>query len=409
MTYISKMTAYVRAANSRPCGIVVLMLIILLLLSSCSRLLENDYRRVTPLLEQAHEPIIDGASPPRVSNYSELKAAVLRMVRSGTTEGRVRMRNYTGNARNDAERVCHDILRNEPIGAYALEYIGAVTTQVITDFDVVFSLTFRRTYEQIQAVENIGGPRAFEDRLIRTFSTFDSELTFETSLYSEDQFDFGQIKNRVYYDHPAFAQGMPLMHVSFYPETGLRRIIEITLTYPHDTEQLLWYSARTMAAAAAMVNDLPSNLTYPQKALALYNALGAICTFDHELYSAMAEGHKTFPKTFDAFFNERVLPESYALAFKLLCDIAGIPAHVVIGQRGPDEHAWNLIKLEGHWYHADLAADSKSGEQEHNYFLVLDSFIQEDYRWRTLLYPAAEYGELTYAIVANHDDDWSEE
>jgi len=384
---------------------VVILIIITLLLSSCSRLLENEFRSITPLDEQTHEPISEGAAPPRASNYSELENIVLRFVRGGISEGRVRLRNYAGNARNDVARVRLEVMRNEPIGAYALEYIDADTTQVITDFDVVFSLTFRRTFEQIQAIENIGGPRAFENRLISTLSAFETELTFETSLYSEDQFDFEQIKNRVYYDHPAYAQGIPEVYVNLYPETGLRRIIELTLTYPNEPEQLRWYSVQSKAAASAIVDELPPDLTDPQKALALYNALGALCTFDHELYSAMADGLKTFPKTYDAFFNDRVLPESYALAYKLLCDIAGIPALVVIGQRGPDEHAWNLIKLEGHWYHVDLAADSMSGVQEHNYFLVLDSFIQEDYRWRTALYPSADEGELTFAIAAGDGED----
>ncbi|MCL2081476.1 MAG: hypothetical protein FWH16_05180, partial [Oscillospiraceae bacterium] len=115
-------------------GRAAISAVIIVLLSSCSRLLENEYRSVTPLEEPAYEPFGDNTASLRVSNYSELKIAVLRFVRNGNAEGRVRLRSYSGNARSDVDKVCLEVMRNEPIGAYALEYLTSGMTQVITDY-----------------------------------------------------------------------------------------------------------------------------------------------------------------------------------------------------------------------------------------------------------------------------------
>lgn len=374
-----------------------------MLLTSCAPMLENEYSSITPVTESTPEPERDSDDELEASNFDELKSAVLWLVRSGNTEGSVRLRNYNGNVTNDVNKVCRDVWRNEPIGNFALDYISSEITRIVAEYDISFTLTYQRTNEQIQAVENISGTYAFKERFLDVLTDFGKELVFETNLfYSEEQFEFEQEKNRIYYGNPIYAQGIPEMEIKYYPETGLRRIVDIKLTYPDNTDLLREQSRQTELAAANIAEKLLPTLTNAEKALALYTELGEICTFDHELYISRAEGLKTYPTTYDAFFNERVLPESYALAYKLLCDIAEIPCIVVTGQRGADEHAWNLIQLDGDWYHVDLATDDMGDALTYEHFLVADS-VMIDYRWKTS-YPAAEGGELTYENVAGIEE-----
>lgn len=385
--------------------IILNLMVILLLMTACAPLLENEYRSITPLLESTPEPERESGEELVASNYDELKQEVLWLVRSGSTEGNVRLRSYNGNAASDANRVCRDVSRNEPIGNYALDYIFPEVTQLVAEYDISFTLTYRRTYEQIQAVESIAGTSAFKERFLEIMEDFGTELTFETGLYyDEEQYDFEQEKNRIYYGNPALAQGMPVLEKKLYPESGLRRIVELKLTYPDNPEHLKEQASQTLLAAENITEKLSPNLTDDEKALELYTLLGDICTFDHELYTTIAEGVKAYPTTYDAFFNERVLPESYALAYKLLCDLAGIPCRVITGQRGADDHAWNLIQLDGEWYHVDLAADDMGDTMTYKSFLVTDSVMMTDYRWNTSAYPTADSGEKTYETVAGIEE-----
>lgn len=54
--------------------------------------------------------------------------------------------------------------------------------------------------------------------------------------------------------------------------------------------------------------------------------------------------------------------EGYAEAFKMLCDRAGIPCIVVVGDAG-EPHAWNYVKMEdGNWYAVDVTWDDQNYE-----------------------------------------------
>ena len=44
------------------------------------------------------------------------------------------------------------------------------------------------------------------------------------------------------------------------------------------------------------------------------------------------------------------------------------------GNAAWDSHAWNLVQLDGKWYHVDVTWDEAGG---HLYFLKSDDFINE--------------------------------
>lgn len=62
--------------------------------------------------------------------------------------------------------------------------------------------------------------------------------------------------------------------------------------------------------------------------------------------------------------------EGYAEAFKILCDKAGIPCIVVVGDANGGGHAWNYVKMEDNkWYAVDLTWDDQ-GVICYDFFLV---------------------------------------
>lgn len=69
----------------------------------------------------------------------------------------------------------------------------------------------------------------------------------------------------------------------------------------------------------------------------------------------------------------------YALAYQDLLQRAGIDCRYVISE--PMEHAWNLVCIDGNWYHVDLTWDDPEPDTEgyvsHRYFLLTDQQIAE--------------------------------
>ncbi|MDQ0060573.1 transglutaminase domain-containing protein [Paenibacillus harenae] len=86
------------------------------------------------------------------------------------------------------------------------------------------------------------------------------------------------------------------------------------------------------------------------------------------------------------------------LGYKMLKE-AGIPVLIADGSVDSGEHAWNMVQLDGKWYHLDLTWDDPiiSGEAgdeskdyaiRYNYYLKTDEELRADHRW-TKTYPAA--------------------
>ncbi len=62
--------------------------------------------------------------------------------------------------------------------------------------------------------------------------------------------------------------------------------------------------------------------------------------------------------SYGAFVNHNVVCQGYALAFKVLMDRAGIPCCYV--KSDAMNHAWNMVQLDGNWYHVDVTWDDPS-------------------------------------------------
>lgn len=82
--------------------------------------------------------------------------------------------------------------------------------------------------------------------------------------------------------------------------------------------------------------------------------------------------------------------QSFALAYQKLLTEMGIPNRYVTGigrgGRDMDFHAWNLVQIDGNWYHVDVTWDERGG---HLYFLKSDNYMKKTHSWAYDLYPEA--------------------
>lgn len=73
----------------------------------------------------------------------------------------------------------------------------------------------------------------------------------------------------------------------------------------------------------------------------------------------------------------------YAMAYQMLMDMAGIPCELVFGKAGGADHAWNLVQIDGEWYHVDTTWDdptpNREGYVRYDYFLKSDAYMGRDH------------------------------
>lgn len=87
----------------------------------------------------------------------------------------------------------------------------------------------------------------------------------------------------------------------------------------------------------------------------------------------------TVYSAYGALVNGRAVCEGYARAFKLLCQYAGIECILVTGESKGVGHMWNMVKLEGNWYHVDVTWDDLRAEPHHTYLNLTEIDILADH------------------------------
>ncbi len=164
-------------------------------------------------------------------------------------------------------------------------------------------------------------------------------------------------------------------------------------------------AAYTAAVDAAYTACISQGMTDLEKVISAHDWLVTNCQYDPYIGTGgkyIASDGTVYDEdplvytSYGAFVNHNVVCQGYALAFKVLMDRAGIPCCYV--KSDAMNHAWNMVQLDGNWYHVDVTWDDS---------LYLDI---RDYAGRALrdcmLLSDAEISQVIFG-EAHHD--WSTE
>lgn len=139
-----------------------------------------------------------------------------------------------------------------------------------------------------------------------------------------------------------------------------------------------------------------------QKALVLHDRLILRCRYDETLQKETG---------YDLLINGSTVCAGYAALYQDLLQRVGIPSVVVESEEM--NHAWNLVQLDGSWYHVDVTWDDPvpdlEGRVQHTHFLRTDEEIRSGekphYGWETDIscaddrYSDAFWTELSTQVI----------
>lgn len=109
---------------------------------------------------------------------------------------------------------------------------------------------------------------------------------------------------------------------------------------------------------------------------------------------------------YDAFYYKKAVCQGYAEAAKKLFDLAGIENKLVYGTQEGSSHEWNLINIEGAWYHVDVTNNDVVIRDQ--YLLVGDQKMRNSkYVWDASRYPVSPSNyfneDISYIDNDNYD------
>ncbi len=106
-------------------------------------------------------------------------------------------------------------------------------------------------------------------------------------------------------------------------------------------------------------------------------------------YDTALEGRSAYA----ALAQGKAVCQGYALLIHKMLETAGVESRIISGRAGGENHAWNLVRLEGNWYHLDATWNSPTpdvpGRVLYAYYNRTDAAMAATHTWEQDKYPAA--------------------
>jgi hypothetical protein len=195
-------------------------------LTGCTPLLERSYASVTPHVQFSDE----AASVLRAESYQGLVSALLHLVEQGKEEGVIRLYQYasvTGTAASDVDGACLEVTQEDPLGAYAVDYIKYTVDQTAAYYQIEVKLAYTRTQEEIRSITSVTGSNAIAEELREMLPDTPDQAVFRISQSAWDAYE-------------ELADTLPPLEdvtVILYPQTGPQRVAQLAFTWGQQEDQ----------------------------------------------------------------------------------------------------------------------------------------------------------------------------
>ena len=134
--------------------ITLFILIALILCAGCGDILEGDKRseslHITASGERPQED-----EQIEVSDYEELEAVLLGLVTEHEAEALIVVYKYDGDLQEDVDRAINEIMNNDPVAVYAVASIDETVTKIVSYFEIVVNIEYKRTKEQMDSIVTV--------------------------------------------------------------------------------------------------------------------------------------------------------------------------------------------------------------------------------------------------------------
>lgn len=348
--------------------ILSLALLCSLLLTGCGWP-NNSYVSVTAHKEQR---LTSQSNVIAADGYQQLRKALQELIASGTEVAAITVADYPEDlVKPGVQRAVNYVLKRDPLGSYAAEDIRYEfgTSSGIPALSV--NIIYRHNRSEIQRILDAEDMEAAEIAAADALKGYEPSVVMLVDNYSER--DFTQFVQDYAERHPESVMEVPLVTQNLYG-VGDSRLVELIFTYQTSRDSL-----RRMQSEVAPVFD--SAVLYVrgdgedrQKFSQLYAFL--MERFDYKLETSITPSYSLLRHGVGD-------SRAFATVYAAMCRGAGLECMTVTGTRYAEPWTWNIVLMDGAYYHVDLLRSSQQGRYQ-----VFTDAEMDSYVWDYTEYPA---------------------
>lgn len=142
--------------------------------------------------------------------------------------------------------------------------------------------------------------------------------------------------------------------------------------------------------------NIKSNMSDEQKVKTIHDFMVTNFNYNFGDENEKSGGHSIYIPS-SLIYGEGGVCQAYSTLFYKMAKESGLEAQFIAGvsknnyYSGP--HAWNMVKIDGDWYHIDVTWNDPIPDNPnkiyYDYYLKSDKFMSNSHKWETDKYPKA--------------------
>lgn len=369
---------------------LLMMLTVSLLLSGCSGIRDGHFHMVEPYGPESDQP---GSQNISVTNFDELCQALADLIKQGIKNQAISFAQYDQEKLDqDMRRAIWQLQTYDPITAYAVEKItyekGTSTGQSAVAVNI-FYIHDRAEIQKIQKAQNM---KQAQQMIHVALNNCEAGVVLLLEDY--DDTDFVQMVDDYAFRYPQMVIEVPKVAANVYPKTGEQRVVELKFTYSNSREVLRNMQSQVSSVFSAAELYAISKGPSLKKAELFYTFL--MERYDYQLVTSVTPAYSLLCHGVGD-------SRAFAAVYAAMCEKTGLECQVITGTRWGQPWSWNLVCVNGVYYHIDLLRCSEEGD-----FKTWMDADMEGYVWDFSAYPQSVLPDTETQSATQPTEEWLE-
>ncbi|RXM73286.1 transglutaminase [Clostridium tetani] len=277
----------------------------------------------------------------------------------------------------------------------------------------------KKTYDYTKQIE-VTSKEEYYYALKGALEKFEESVEIKVKNYNHQDFKL-DVLNKIVLEHPEIDYGYEQSNVQVSGYSGSNeRTLKITLKYRLPKKTMIKQKTAVENKTKEFLNShITNSMKDVEREIAIHDYLVKNAEYDVENYKkgiTVPENHNAY----GVLVLGKGVCESYAKAFYTVAKVAGLEVKYVtgIGNNAPgrsENHAWNMVKLDGEWYNVDVTWDDpiynspkdKWIEVQYKYFNLPDSIMNKTHTRdeKLVKYPIANGTKYAYEKLNIKEED----
>ncbi|MCZ8531990.1 DUF5050 domain-containing protein [Psychrobacillus psychrodurans] len=227
------------------------------------------------------------------------------------------------------------------------------------------------------------------DNIVKSLLNAETNTTFNASKISYK--DIGKIVNQALANNPS---------ISYYNGLTASSNGTINFKYKADRKVILEKNKKVNLEVDRIIKEnIRKGMSDLEKVKSIHDYLVLSVAYDYDNFLKNNVSNDSY-EAYGALINEIAVCDGYTKSMALILNKVGVQTIQVTGIANGGNHSWNMVKIDGQYYHVDTTWDdpvpNKPGSVHYNYFLKNTKQLKVDHQWEETAYPVATSSKFNY-------------